>query len=70
MRFISNLVNNVVSTVAALVDDHREEGQTLVEYALIIALISLVVIALASTMTSAIGDTFQAIADKLNSANS
>jgi Flp pilus assembly pilin Flp len=43
----------------------REEGQTLVEYALIIALISLLVIGLALIVSPALTDVFTDIANAL-----
>jgi pilus assembly protein Flp/PilA len=43
----------------------REEGQTLVEYALIIALISLAAVTAMTNLGSAISDKFQSIADQL-----
>jgi len=39
----------------------RDEGQTLVEYALIVALISIAAIAVMFTLGGKIGDTFQSI---------
>ena len=41
MQAISNVFNSILTSVAGFVNQKREEGQTLVEYALIIALISL-----------------------------
>ena len=48
-----------------LLDEKREEGQTLVEYALIIALISLLVIGLAAILSPALDDVFNDIAAAL-----
>jgi pilus assembly protein Flp/PilA len=43
----------------------RDEGQTLVEYALIVGLVSIAAIVVMITMGSKIGDVFQAISDQL-----
>jgi pilus assembly protein Flp/PilA len=43
----------------------RDEGQTLVEYALIVGLVSIAAIVVMITMGGAIGDVFQAITGKL-----
>jgi pilus assembly protein Flp/PilA len=45
---------------------HEEEGQTLVEYGLLISLIALVVIAVLTVMGRKISNTFNATADKLS----
>ena len=61
--FITNLYN--------LLNEKKDEaGQTLVEYALIIALISLLVVGLALIVGPALTDTFQSIADELSGAGS
>jgi len=49
------LLNKVLSWL------RRDEGQTLVEYALIVALVSIAAIAVMITMGGAIRDTFQEI---------
>jgi pilus assembly protein Flp/PilA len=43
----------------------RDEGQTLVEYALIVGLVSIAAIVVMITMGGKIGDVFQAISDQL-----
>ncbi len=43
----------------------EEEGQTLVEYGLLISLIALVVIAILTTMGGKLGNTFSSASDKL-----
>jgi pilus assembly protein Flp/PilA len=43
----------------------RDEGQTLVEYALIVGLVSIAAIVIMVLMGGAIGDVFQAITDEL-----
>jgi len=45
---------------------HREEGQTLVEYALIIALVSIALIAALGAMTTALNGVFTKITSVLN----
>ncbi len=45
---------------------HREEGQTLVEYALIIALVSIALIAALGAMTKALDGVFARITSVLN----
>lgn len=44
----------------------RQEGQSMTEYALIVALIAIVVIAVLSTMGDSVKAVFQKIIDKLN----
>jgi pilus assembly protein Flp/PilA len=43
----------------------RDEGQTLVEYALIVGLVSIAAIVVMITMGGKVGDVFQAVSDKL-----
>jgi pilus assembly protein Flp/PilA len=43
----------------------RDEGQTLVEYALIVGLVSIAAILVMITMGGKVGDVFQAVSDKL-----
>ena len=65
------LINTFFSNLYNLINEKREEaGQTLVEYALIIALISLLVVGLALIVGPALTDTFQNIADQLGDAGS
>jgi pilus assembly protein Flp/PilA len=45
----------------------KEDGQTLVEYGLILALISIAAIAIMGTVGGNIVDVFQAVADELHS---
>jgi pilus assembly protein Flp/PilA len=47
---------------------HEEEGQTLVEYGLLISLIALVVIAVLTVMGRKISNTFNAASEKLTTA--
>jgi pilus assembly protein Flp/PilA len=68
MQLINLFLNNLMAMVAPR--EEREEGQTLVEYALIIALISLLVVALAALLQDPLTNTFQSIADALTSSGS
>jgi Flp pilus assembly pilin Flp len=68
MQLIHSLFMNVMAMVAP--QEEREEGQTLVEYALIIALISLLVVALAVILQDPLTNTFQSIADALTDSGS
>ena len=45
---------------------HREDGQGLVEYALILVLVAIVVIAILTLLGPAIGDVFSQITQALN----
>jgi pilus assembly protein Flp/PilA len=60
------LVNTFISSIMNWVQAEREEGQTLVEYALIIALISLLVVGLALVLETPLTNTFNSIANGLN----
>ena len=53
------LINRVMTWL------RRDEGQTLVEYALIVGLVSIAAIVIMITMGGAIGDVFTAITDEL-----
>ena len=65
------LINTFLTNVYTFLSEKREEaGQTLVEYALIIALISLLVVGLALILEGPLTDTFQSIADELDGAGS
>ena len=59
MRFISDALTRLMSWV------REEKGQTLVEYALIVGLVSIAAIVIMITMGGAIGDVFSAITDEL-----
>ena len=62
------LVNAFIANLYTILNDKREEaGQTLVEYALIIALISLLVVGLAAIVGPELTGTFNKIADNLGS---
>ena len=59
MRFISDALTRLMSWI------REEKGQTLVEYALIVGLVSIAAIVIMITMGGAIGDVFSAITDEL-----
>ena len=61
------LINMVVSTVMARLMADKEEGQTLVEYGLILALISIAAIAIMGTVGGNIVDVFTTVSDELAS---
>jgi pilus assembly protein Flp/PilA len=64
-------ISTFLGNLYAFLNEKREEaGQTLVEYALIIALISLLVVGLALIVGPALSGTFQSIADELSSSGS
>lgn len=57
---------NLITCLRAFVRD--EEGQDLIEYALLVALISLVAVAAITTAGSAVNNVFSSIAGKLTTA--
>lgn len=59
MRFISDALIRLMSWM------REEKGQTLVEYALIVGLVSIAAIVVMITMGGAIGDVFTAITTQL-----
>ncbi len=59
MRFISDALTRLMSWI------REEKGQTLVEYALIVGLVSIAAIVVMITMGGAIGDVFDAITSQL-----
>jgi pilus assembly protein Flp/PilA len=64
MRLLNEALLRVMATFEGM-RPHREEGQTLVEYALIIALISIAAIAVMVTLGGKISSTFTNIAGHL-----
>ncbi len=66
MSLINNFMANIMIRLMTIGEEQDEEGQTLVEYALIIALISLLVVALAVLVKTPLTNTFTKIATALN----
>ena len=60
MLLVLNLINRLVARKEA----REEEGQTLVEYALIIALVSIALVAALSLLATSIGNVFSNIEAK------
>ena len=56
-----------LATLMAVAKGEREEGQTMIEYGLIVALISIVAILTLTTVGGNISDVFDSIAGKLHS---
>jgi len=66
LSLINNFMANIMIRLMTIGEEQDEEGQTLVEYALIIALISLLVVALAVLVKTPLTNTFTKIATALN----
>jgi Flp pilus assembly pilin Flp len=64
MRLINEALLRVMATFEGM-RPHREEGQTLVEYALIIALISIAAVGVMITLGGKISSTFNSIVGHL-----
>jgi pilus assembly protein Flp/PilA len=63
------LISNFVSSLLARIQDMREEsGQTLVEYGLIVALLSIAAIAILATVGGDIVDVFTEVSTELQNA--
>jgi pilus assembly protein Flp/PilA len=60
--FIFSIMGNIFSAT------HDEEGQTLVEYGLIVALLSIAAIVVLGVLGTSVKGVFQTVSDKLNSA--
>jgi len=58
------LVLNLINRLVAWKEAREEEGQTLVEYALIIALVSIALVAALSLLATSIGNVFSNIEAK------
>jgi pilus assembly protein Flp/PilA len=58
------LVLNLINRLVAWKEAREEEGQTLVEYALIIALVSIALVAALSLLATSIGNVFTNIEAK------
>ena len=67
MKLINNALTSLMVRILSLRDE-PEEGQTLVEYALIIALVSIVLVAALGLLATGIGDIFGKITNTLNNA--
>ena len=70
MQLINRFMTNAITHLSALREKEREEGQTLVEYALIIALVSVVLVGALSTLQGGISGTFADISSSLGGAGS
>jgi pilus assembly protein Flp/PilA len=63
------LINNFVTNLIARIQEAREEsGQTLVEYGLIVALLSIAAIAILATVGGDIVDVFTEVSSELQNA--
>ena len=64
------MLNNLIAYLSVTLTDikAREEGQGLVEYALILVLVSVVSITLLTALGTDIGAVFSAVSDKLTAA--
>ena len=65
MHFLNEIVARLINTVTEAKD---EAGQTLVEYALIIALVAIGLIAILVVFRNAIGNVFKKASNELNNA--
>jgi pilus assembly protein Flp/PilA len=62
----TNMVNTIINRMRALVSN--DEGQDLIEYALLAGLISLVAVGAIGTAGGYVGDIFSSISDELGTA--
>jgi pilus assembly protein Flp/PilA len=69
LQFINTFLTGLLARVQTLRDE-REEGQTLVEYALIIALVSVVLVVALEALAGGIGAVFSDIQTELTNASS
>jgi pilus assembly protein Flp/PilA len=61
------IVSTFLTNLFAMIRSDKEEGQTLVEYGLILALISIAAIAIMGTVGGNIVDVFNEVASELHS---
>ncbi len=69
MQFINNALSAIIAKLASF-GDEREEGQTLVEYALIIALMSVALVGVLGLLRGGVGDVFSDIIAALGGSSS
>ena len=67
MKLINNALTSLMVRILSFREE-REEGQTLVEYALIIALVSIVLVAALGLLATGIGGIFGKITNTLSNA--
>ena len=67
MQLINAFIGNLYA-MAYNLREEREEGQTLVEYALIIALVAIVLVVALETLAGGIEGTFDTITEELGGA--
>ena len=65
MQLISTFVTSLIVRFTSLREEANEEGQTLVEYALIIALMSITLVVALALLSSGVSGTFDTIISSL-----
>ena len=70
MQLINDFLTNLIVRVQGLREEKREEGQTLVEYALIIALVSITLVLALEALAGGVGDVFTDITTTLGAVGS
>ncbi len=65
MQLINTFVTNLMVRFTSLREEAHEEGQTLVEYALIIALMSIALVVALEALAGGVDDVFQDIIGSL-----
>jgi pilus assembly protein Flp/PilA len=66
LQLVNDFISSIMGRIFSLT--HDEEGQTLVEYGLIVALLSIAAIVVLGVLGTSITGVFQTVSDKLNSA--
>jgi Flp pilus assembly pilin Flp len=61
LQLINTFLTSLIASLVTMRDEKRERGQTLVEYALIIALVSIVLVAALQALEGGIGGVFNDI---------